>query len=145
MAAHVPQVIEELELWQKWDMFSPKPLDRDMYMMGRGELGRRHRGRRAARRSRQRGAGRSCRPSTCSFFFTRWTKYLNNIGYEGDNSPWTLELGRYICRQWNNDPPEGRAQLKTFKLFREEHRVSLFDEKEPDGWNEVTIWDHHCF
>ena len=23
--------------------------------------------------------------------------------------------------------------------------VALFDEKEPDDWHEVKIWDHHCF
>jgi hypothetical protein len=135
--------IYELELWQKWDMFSPKPLDSDMYMMGRGELTD---GTQVDVLRGDRGGGTSplLPPITPSFFFSRWTKYLNNIEVEGDNSPWVLEFGRFVCRRWNSSAPHGRAPLKTFKLYKEWRRVPLYGET-PTDWTEQMIWDHHCF
>lgn len=135
--------IQEIELWQKWDMFSPKPLDHDVFLQGRGQLTD---GTEVdvVRGDRGDGSGPVLPPINPGFFFTRWTKYINNIVYEGDNSPWTLEFGRYLCRRWNANPPRGRPQLKTFKLFREEHKVPLEGEP-PEEWKEQMIWDHHCF
>lgn len=134
--------IQELELWQKWDMFSPKPLDHDVYLDGRGQLAD---GTEVdvVRGDRGDGGGPLVPPVTPRFFFTRWTKYINNIVYEGDNSPWTLEFGRFICRRWNSGVP-GRPQLKAFKLYREEHQTPNFGEVSTP-WHEQLIWDHHCF
>jgi predicted DCC family thiol-disulfide oxidoreductase YuxK len=130
--------IQELELWQKWDMFSPNPMDTDIYLMGRGTLtdgkevdvlrGDEH--------------GGPLPPIYPEFFFSRWTKYVNNLAYAGQ--PWLLEFGRYICRHWNYNPPTGRPALNTFKIFREQRRVPDLGA-EPVPWGEEMIWEHHCF
>jgi len=130
--------IQELELWQKWDMFSPNPMDTDIYLMGRGELtdgtqvdvlrGDEH--------------GGPLPPIYPGFFFNRWTKFVNNLAYAGE--PWLLEFGRFICRHWNFNPPTGRPALKTFKIYREQRRVPDMG-KEPEPWGEQLLWDHHCF
>jgi predicted DCC family thiol-disulfide oxidoreductase YuxK len=132
-----------LELWQKWDMFSPKPLDTDMYLEGRGELTD---GTQVdvLRGDRGDGSGPLLPPILPGFFFTRWTKYLNNIETEGDNSPWVMEFGRFLCRRWNASPPRGRPALKAFKLYKQYRRVPLVGET-PVAWQEAMIWDHHCF
>jgi predicted DCC family thiol-disulfide oxidoreductase YuxK len=137
---HMPQwmsmPVQGLELWQKWDMFSANPADTDMYLVGRGELtdgthvdvlrGDRH--------------GGPMPPIDLGLFFTRWQKFVHNLAYAG--KPWLLEFGRYICRDWN--APEGRAPLKTFKIYRVERRVPAVG-KEPGPWAEQLIWDHSCF
>jgi len=128
--------VEELELWQKWDMFSPKPLDTDMYLEGRGELTD------GSQVDVLRGIGAAAPPLLPpiypSFFFTRWTS-TSQHRVEGDNSPWVLEFGRYLCRRWNFNPPRGRAQLKAFKLYKEYRRVPLYGET-PVDWQEAMIW-----
>jgi len=135
--------VETIELWQKWDMFSPKPLDHDEYLEGRGEL---MDGTQVdvLRGDRGGGAAPLLPPIFPGFFFNRWTKYLNNIEEEGDNSPWVLEFGRFVCRRWNFNPPRGRPQLKAFKLYKEWRKVPLVGET-PTDWQEAMIWDHHCF
>jgi predicted DCC family thiol-disulfide oxidoreductase YuxK len=135
--------IYTLELWQRWDLFPTKKLDSDMYMVGRGELTD---GTQVdvVRGDRGNGAGPLLPPVDPGFFFTRWTEYVANIELESEKSPWRLELGKFICRQWNNDAPRGRAQLKTFKLYKEYRRVPLLGEA-PSEWQEVMIWDHYCF
>jgi hypothetical protein len=137
------ETIEELELWQKWDMFSPKPLDHDVYLTGSGELAD-GTSVDVLRGDRGDGAGALLPPTTPGFFFTRWTKYVNNLVYEGDNSAWSLEFGRYVCRRWNQERPGRRAALKSFKLYRQEHRTPNFGEAD-EPWHEQMIWDHHCF
>ncbi len=140
--SHMPRwlfsSIQELELWQKWDMFSPNPMDTDIYLMGRGELtdgtqvdvlrGDEH--------------GGPLPPIYPGFFFNRWTKFVNNLAYAGE--PWLLEFGRYICRHWNFNPPVGRPALKTFKIYREQRRVPDMGQQ-PEAWGEQLLWDHHCF
>jgi len=130
--------VQFAELWQKWDMFSPNPTDMDIYLMGRGELmdgkqvdvlrGDEH--------------GGPMPPIDPGVFYSRWTKFVHNIAYA--NQSWLLEFGRYICRHWNDNPPPRRAQLKTFKIFREQHRVLPVGHA-PGPWEEQMIWDHRCF
>ena len=139
---HMPSMlfssIQELELWQKWDMFSPNPMDTDIYLMGRGQLtdgtevdvlrGDEH--------------GGPLPPIYPELFFSRWTKFVNNLAYAGQ--PWLLEFGRYLCRHWNYNPPPGRLPLSTFKIFREQRRIPDLG-KEPVPWGEEMLWEHHCF
>jgi predicted DCC family thiol-disulfide oxidoreductase YuxK len=135
--------VQTLELWQQWNMFSPKPLDSDMYLMGRGELTD---GTEVdvVRGDRGDNSGPLLPPIYPSFFFDRWTKYLNNIETAGKDSPWSLEFGRFICRRWNGRPPHGRALLKSFKLYKEWRLVPLYGQT-PTDWTESEIWNHHCF
>ncbi len=130
--------VQSLELWQKWDMFSPNPTDMDIYLMGRGELTDGTK----VDVLRGDGHGGPMPPVEPGVFFNRWTKFVHNIAYAG--RPWLLEFGRYICRHWNDEAPPGRAKLKTFKIFREQRRVA--EVGKPDGvWGEQMIWDHKCF
>ncbi len=132
------RTIQEIELWQKWDMFSPDPLGSDLYLEGRGFLAD------GTQVDVLRGDvdGGPLPPKLPGFFFTRWTKYINNIAYGED--PWKAEFGRYICRVWNSSPPPGRSPLKDFKIFRVSRKVPLEGET-PAAWAEDQIWDHHCF
>jgi predicted DCC family thiol-disulfide oxidoreductase YuxK len=138
MHPFVFRTIQEIELWQKWDMFSPDPLGSDLYLEGRGFLAD------GTQVDVLRGDvdGGPLPPKLPGLFFTRWTKYINNIAYGED--PWKAEFGRYICRVWNSSPPPGRPALKDFKIFRVSRKVPLEDET-PGPWAEDQIWDHHCF
>jgi predicted DCC family thiol-disulfide oxidoreductase YuxK len=140
--SHMPQwwstSVQSTELWQKWDMFSPNPSDTDIYLMGRGELSDGTQ----VDVLRGDGHGGPMPPIYPEMFFSRWTKFIHNLAYAGQ--PWLVEFGRYICRHWNNDGPPGRAQLKTFKIFREQRRVPEVGRM-PVPWGEQMIWDHRCF
>jgi len=138
MPAWMNSSVQFAELWQKWDMFSPNPTDTDIYLMGRGELTN------GTRVDVLRGDehGGPMPPIDRGVFYSRWTKFIHNIAYA--NQSWLLEFGRYICRHWNDNPPPGRAQLKTFKIFREQRRVPPVGHA-PLPWEEQMIWDHRCF
>ncbi len=138
MPAWMNSSVQVTELWQKWDMFSPNPSDTDVYLMGRGELmdGTQ------VDVLRGDGHGGPMPPIYPGVFFNRWTKFVHNIAYA--DKAWLLEFGKYICRHWNNDAPKGRAQLKAFKIFREQHRVEATGQP-PNPWGEQMIWDHRCF
>ena len=136
------ETIEELELWQQWNMFSPKPLDSDMYLMGRGRLGDDTEVD-VLRGDRGGGAPPLLPPGELHPHFTRWTKYLHNIETEeGTDSPWVKGLAGFICNQWNYDR-HNRAPLKSFKLFKEYRPVPLFRQT-PDEWKEAEIWNWNC-
>jgi hypothetical protein len=136
------QTIEELELWQQWNMFSPKPLDSDMYLMGRGRLADDTEVD-VLRGDRGGGAPPLLPPVDLQPIFTRWTKYLNNIETEeGKDSPWVKGLADFICTKWNYDR-HNRPPLKTFKLFKEYRPVPLFRQT-PDEWKEFEIWNWNC-
>jgi hypothetical protein len=135
-------MIQEIDLWQKWDMFSPYPMDHDTFIMGRGQLTD---GSQVDVLRGDRGnGGPLVPPIDPGWFFNRWTKYISNILYEPAGSENLLELGRFVCRRWNTDIPAGRAALSTFKLYREDHRTPMFGERDYD-WEETMIWDHTCF
>jgi hypothetical protein len=136
-------MVEEVELWQRWNMFSPKPIDHDAYLLGRGELTN---GTVVDVLRGARGNGGAIVPPVLpGFFFTRWTKYISNVlAEQTKDSPWVLGLARYVCREWNTDAPPGRPLLKAFKLYREQRRVPLFSETNPEGWTEQMIWDQQC-
>ena len=83
-------------------------------------------------------------PVTPGFFFTRWTKYLSNVVTDqAKDSPWVMGFARYVCKEWNTDVPAGRAPLGAFKLYREVHRTTLFDEA-PADWVEEPMWEQRC-
>ena len=141
MPGWLHDTLQEIELWQKWDMFSPNPLDTDASTWrGRGDL------RDGTQVDVLRGDldGGPLPPKLPGFFFSRWTKYINNLAYEKKDSAWLEQFARYLCRRWNAHPPPGRAALKTFKIYREQRRVVWFDEP-PVPWGEEMIWDHKCF
>ncbi len=142
MPDRIHQVIEELELWQQWNMFSPKPLDSDMYLQGRGELTD---GTEVdvLRGDRGGGAPPLLPPVDLQPIFTRWTKYLNNIETEeGEDSPWIKGFANFLCSQWNYNR-HGRAALKNFKLYKEYRPVPLF-RATPDEWKEFQLWNWNC-
>jgi predicted DCC family thiol-disulfide oxidoreductase YuxK len=138
MPAWMNSSVQMAELWQKWDMFSPNPTDTDIYLVGHGELTDGTQ----VDVLRGDGHGGPMPPIDPGLFFNRWTKFVHNIAYA--NQSWLIEFGRYICRHWNNDAPPGRAQLKTFKIFREQRRVPPAGQA-PGPWGEQMIWDHRCF
>jgi len=130
--------IQEVELWQKWDMFSPDPLGTDLYLEGKGNLSD------GTQVDVLRGdvGGGPLPPLYPGLFFTRWTKYVNNIAYGED--AWKAEFARFLCRRWNGNPPPGRRPLKDFKIVRVSRKVPLEGET-PAAWAEDQIWEHHCF
>jgi predicted DCC family thiol-disulfide oxidoreductase YuxK len=131
------EIVQEVELWQVWDMFSPNPMDTDIWLKGTGELTD------GTTVDVLHGInGGPLPPITPSFMFSRWTKFINNLAYT--QQPTLLEFGRFICRDWNNDRPQWRAQLKAFKIYREQRRTPD-PHTEPVPWGEEMIWDHHCF
>jgi predicted DCC family thiol-disulfide oxidoreductase YuxK len=131
------EVIQELELWQVWDMFSPNPMDTDIWLRGEGQLTD------GETVDVLHGLdGGPLPPPIPHFMFSRWTKWINNIAYT--QQPTLLEFGRFICREWNNSRPSWRPALKTFKIYREQRRTPAPNTK-PVPWGEDMIWDHHCF
>ncbi len=137
------QLVEELELWQRWNMFSPRPLDHDIYLMGRGVL---QDGTEVDVLRGDRGNGGPIVPPIVpGFLFTRWTKYVSNlVADKTKDAPWVMSFARYVCNEWNVRPPPGRSLLNTFKLYREVHRIPLFGEVVTEGWTEELMWDHQC-
>ena len=131
------ETLQEIELWQVWDMFSPNPMDTDIWLRGAGQLSD------GTNVDVLRGNhGGPLPPVMPGMIFTRWTKFINNLAYT--QQPTLIEFGRYLCREWNSAPPVGRAPLKTFKIYREQRRIPGPNEK-PVPWGEEMIWDHHCF
>ncbi|MHB1843852.1 MAG: hypothetical protein ACYCWW_03325, partial [Deltaproteobacteria bacterium] len=129
--------IQELELWQVWDMFSPNPMDTDIWLRGVGQLSD------GTTVDVLHGIdGGPLPPPDHGFIFTRWTKFINNLAYT--EQPTLLEFGKYLCRTWNGAPPPGRSPLKSFKIYREQRRIPGPHET-PVPWGEAMIWDHHCF
>ncbi|MHB8420116.1 MAG: DCC1-like thiol-disulfide oxidoreductase family protein [Myxococcales bacterium] len=138
---HMPEwlheTVQELELWQVWDMFSPNPMDTDIWLRGAGQL------QDGTAVDVLRGLhGGPLPPATPNFIFSRWTKWINNIAYA--SQPNLLEFGRFICRRWNDGRPPDRAALQTFKIYREQRATPAPGQPEPP-WGEQMIWDHHCF
>jgi len=155
-------MIQELELWQAWDMFSPNPKDTDTWLDGRGELadgtsvdvlrGDVQPGPIAWAalglgvapewvRTHLSDAG-PLPPLKLDMFFSRWSKFLDNLS--GTDKARLLEFGRYLCRHWNNNLPQGRAHLKTFKIYKEYRQVAPIGQP-PNEWKEDLLWDHSCF
>jgi predicted DCC family thiol-disulfide oxidoreductase YuxK len=130
-------VVQELELWQTWDMFAPNPMDSDLWLKGMGEL------KDGTRVDVLHGLGGGPLPDPRhGFFFSRWTKYVNNLVYA--ERPTLLEFGRFICRDWNDHKPEDRSLLDTFKLYRMQRHTAP-PHVQPEDYEEVKIWEHHCF
>jgi hypothetical protein len=136
------EAVEEMELWQRWNMFAPQPMDHDVYLVGRGELAD---GTAVDVLRGVRGHGGPLVPPVQpGFFYTRWTKYLLNVAYASKDSSVVDEFARYLCREWNDSgPPTGKA-LTTIKLVRVERRVPVFDGRAPDDWHEQPIANHRC-
>jgi hypothetical protein len=139
----IRQTIEEMELWQQWNMFAPKPLDHDVYVMGRGMLAD---GTHVDVLRGERGNGGPIAPPVQrGVFYSRWTKYLLNVAHAPKDSSQVREFARYICRQWNDGAPPGRPALKSLELFREERSVPLSDDRPAEDWHEQQFLDHRCF
>ena len=130
--AVVSETVEELELWQQWNMGAPDPLAVDFYLRGEGTL----------RDGTHVDALQGIVPEMGQSYY--WTEYLKSIAFGKDNSPWTAEFGRYICRTWNGLPLRGETDLVTFNLYREEQKIPLSGEI-LGPWIGVEIWNHHCF
>jgi hypothetical protein len=138
MPAWMSSSVQTVELWQKWDMFSPNPADTDLYLTAQGLLAD---GTQVdvLRGDEHGGPMPAVYPG---LFFSRWTKFVHNIAYA--DRAWLLQFGRYLCRHWNDGAPPGRAQLRTFKILRTQRRVA--DAGNDAGtWSDQVIWDHRCF
>ncbi len=130
-------LLQEIELWQVWDMFSPNPMDTDIWLKGVGTL------KDGTTVDVLHGLdGGPLPPPTPRFVFNRWTKFINNLAYTQQAQ--LIEFGRFLCREWNNDRPPGRSELNTFKIYREQRRTPAPHAK-PVPWGEQVVWDHHCF
>jgi hypothetical protein len=129
-------------LWQGWDMFSPNPLDWEGHLKIVGTLTNQQEVDLLSLGYGQ-GGFNPTRPYYDGWYYSRWMKVAERIS----NNNWLdfrLEYGRSICRQYNSARKQGEPMLATFKIYWVERPIQP-PGVPPVEWNEVLIWDHHCF
>jgi hypothetical protein len=125
----VSWAVESLELWQSWDMFAPVRPEASMTLVAHGHTRAGALVNVLAGRDDSHGALIPVRDP-------RWARVRESLVAE--NSPYLLEFGRFLCRQWNDEVPHEKSDdLMTFTMVRR--------TETRDGTNEHAIWQHQCF
>jgi Vitamin K-dependent gamma-carboxylase/DCC1-like thiol-disulfide oxidoreductase len=131
-----------LRLDQSWDMFSPWPQKDDGWYVIEGKL---RDGRPVDLWNQKIGNANWDKPSNIAAMYPneRWRKYFMNL-YIADNSEYRLYYGRYLCRQWNDDPDRLPSdQLLTFDIY-----FMMKTNRDPGFlpvMSKQLLWSHHCF
>ena len=132
-------IAQLLRLDQRWNMFSPKPLDETGWYVVRG-----------TRRSGEEVDLLTMRPPTLdrpadiskTFFNQRWRKYLMNL-WSRDNEKHRLYYGQYLCRSRNHSKVLFQDQIVEFKMT---FMFSKLVAGEPNTPIKPTvIWHHYCY
>ena len=121
-------------------MFAPDPLSHDVWLSVRGSLvdG-------AAVNVLQGRGGEEAPPlvpTAPGLLYSRWTKYMTNIVYANEGK--LLELGRFLCREWNGPGTSPDRRLYTFQIARMARRTPALGRPAPPPERHV-IWTHRCF
>lgn len=124
---------------QRWNMFSPKPLDENGWYIIRGK-----------RRSGDEVDLLTMRTPTMekpadvskTYRNQRWRKYLMNL-WSRDHEKHRLFYGQYLCRSRNRAWVVFQDQIVEFKMT---YMFSKIVPGEPQGpVNPTVIWHHYCY
>jgi predicted DCC family thiol-disulfide oxidoreductase YuxK len=127
---------------QAWDMFSPWPQKDDGWYVIEGNL---RDGRPVDLWNRKIGPVNWDKPANIAAMYPneRWRKYFMNL-YIISNSDYRLYYGRYLCRQWNDQPDRlYQDQLLTFDIYF--MMKTNRDPGLPPVMSKQLLWSHHCF
>merc|ERR1711988_795655 len=73
----------------------------------------------------------------------RWMKFYETINYGSAGSePMKLELGKYICREWNARH-SAKEQLRSFTILKLVQGTPL-PGQQPYSIREEVFWTHEC-
>jgi predicted DCC family thiol-disulfide oxidoreductase YuxK len=131
-----------LRVDQAWDMFSPWPQKDDGWYVIEGRL---RDGRPVDLWNQRIGPVSWDKPANIAAMYPneRWRKYFMNL-YIAANSDYRLYYGRYLCRQWNDQPDRTESeQLLTFQIYF--MMKTNRDPGLPPIMSKQMLWDHHCF
>jgi hypothetical protein len=131
-----------LRVDQAWDMFSPWPQKDDGWYVIEGKL---RDGSAVDLWNQKIGPAKWEKPANIAAMYPneRWRKYFMNL-YIADNSEYRLYYGRYLCRQWNDEPDRNfDEQLATFDIY-----FMMKTNRDPGFlpvMSKQLLWSHHCF
>jgi hypothetical protein len=133
------RIVQQLSLWQAWDMFSPYPSTVDGWMVipGTFEDGR----------TFDLNTGQPVTTEFRRWFFgpgERWKKYESNMSrdeHEALLSAW----GGYWCDEYNTRQklPQGQ-RLATLEIHYYSYRSHAPGEP-PNPMEDITLWRHWCY
>jgi hypothetical protein len=140
-----------LRLDQRWNMFSPKPLEEDgWYVIDARRLDGTHFDLFGAYFGESPDLTWNKPHHVASTFpNARWRKLMMNY-WSRDLSAWRMGFGRYLTRRWNGSH-RGSEQIAAFKLYfvREDTDMSGADIPTTAGLTKpvekVELWNHQCF
>lgn len=130
-------VIRMVELWQRWDMFAPRPLPTDRKLRSEGVLTD---GRKVDVLHGLAGGPVSFHGIDSNH---RWTKYALGLTKEQPSRRRTrlfAALSRYLCASWNRGNGE---PLDHFALYEDSSLTPAPGDDERQ-WKTELLWEHDC-
>lgn len=133
------RIVQQLSLWQAWDMFSPYPstLDGWVVIPGRFEDGTTY----------DINTGEPVSTEFRRWFYgpgMRWKKYESNLSRDAPDDL-LAAWGSYLCGYYNKELNLPRGQrLATLEIRFYQYRSHAPDEP-PNEMQDVMLWKHWCY